>query len=126
MKFDPKELSESQECDLLCEWANLLPGIGEFLISIPNQAICYTNPGIRKKMVRQNVKKGIPDYFLAIRKKEYGGAWLEMKTKSEKGKKLRKEQLAWREKLLKNGYQHAFCYGFEEAKEMITHYLSLP
>lgn len=127
MKFDPHALSESQECDILCAWANRLPGVGEFLISIPNQAICYTNPGVRKKMSRQNVKKGIPDYFLAVVKKGwFGGLWIEMKKKSLKGKPLREEQEYWREKLLEAGYAHHVAFGSDEAMEYIQKYLSLP
>jgi hypothetical protein len=127
MKFSPDDVSESDECNVLCEWAALHPHIGNYLISIPNQAICYTNPGVRKKMSRQGVKKGIPDYFLAIPKEGwFSGLFIEMKRKGEKGKKLRIEQEEWQIKLTDKGYKSVFCYGADEAIEIIEKYMGLP
>lgn len=122
MKFTPEIASESQECDTFCEWMNL-NWFGEFLISIPNQALCYTNPGVRKKLSRQGVKKGIPDYFLSIPCGKYSGLFLEMKKSDLKGKPNRPEQIEWINKLNKMGYKALFVYGVDEAIKAVTSYI---
>ena len=61
MKIKELVASESMECDAFVDAVNLMPFIKDFLVSIPNQALCFTNPGIRKKLSRQGVKKGFPD-----------------------------------------------------------------
>ena len=123
MKFDPLNVSESQECDAFCEWANLYPKIGQYLISIPNQALCYTNPGIRKKLTRQGVKKGIPDYFLAIPANKHSGLFIEMKVKKNVPTD---NQMEWLNLLKKNGYSVFICYSWIEAAKVICQYLNLP
>lgn len=122
MKFTPS-ISESDECDALCDWARLTPEIWNFLISLANQALCYTNPGVRKRMSRQGIKKGIPDYMLAIPRNGYGALFLEMKKKDLKGHKLRPEQEEWQIKLNSKGYKAVVVYGADEAIEAIKSYL---
>jgi len=125
MKFKQIEASESQECDAFCDIMRLYPKLWEALISIPNQSLCYTNPGVRKKLSQQGVKKGIPDYFLATPCQGFAGLWLEMKKKSEKGKDLRPEQEEWKYKLNSWGYKSVVVYGAEEAFRAVAEYIML-
>lgn len=122
MKIKALVVSESDECDKFCEFVNLYPKLAQYLISIPNQALCYTNPGIRKKLSRQGVKKGIPDYFFAFPRNGYCGLFIEMKRSDLRGDKLRPEQQEWMDRLNSVGFKSIVCWGADEAIAALMDY----
>lgn len=83
-----------------------------------NERKCSIAQGrLLKKM---GVKKGVPDFFLAIPKDGKGGLWIELKVGINKPTPEQKEFLA--RKILM-GYTALCVWGSEAAKEAIKIYL---
>jgi len=70
----------------------------------------------------QGQRNGVPDLFLPIPASGYHGLFIEMKR--IKGATISQQQERWHEWLNGAGYKAVFCYGAEQAKEVITCYLS--
>jgi len=82
-----------------------------------------------KRMAKQGVKAGPPDWYLDVARGGYFGLRIEMKpTREELGKKpwVRPIQLHWIEALQGRGYFAVSCEGWDAAREATLHYLSLP
>lgn len=102
-------------------WADT---VGLPLIHIPNEGKRSLSYGRRLKLM--GMRKGVPDFFLPIMRKNYGGLFLEMKRKktytaSEKKKWFNQEE--WLSVLKKQGYCTGFAYGCEDAVKITTDYL---
>jgi hypothetical protein len=69
---------------------------------------------------RMNVKKGVADFFLAFSQSGKHGLWIELKVGKNKPTK---EQIEFGVQKIKRGYEVAFVWGFEAAKEVILIYL---
>lgn len=115
---------EAQEQKALFAWAELSMG------KYPELRWLFhiTNEGKRTKshgadLVRQGLKKGVPDICLPVPKGNYHGLYIEMK---RVGEKTTEQQDEWLQGLTKNGY---CCYvadkGWEDASKAITWYLNL-
>jgi VRR-NUC domain len=76
-----------------------------------------------KKLVAMGMSKGFPDIEIPYRSGSYGCLYIEMK--KEEGGKLSPEQIEWLEFLRSQGHYADYAEGFEEAKEIVLHYLSL-
>ncbi len=70
---------------------------------------------------RQGVKAGVPDLCLPVAAGGYHGLYIELKAGKNKTTKLQNE---WLEDLKNQGYCTAVCYGWQEAAEKITEYLT--
>lgn len=68
------------------------------------------------------VSKGFPDVEVPLPSGYYHGFYIEMKR--QKGGKISPEQLEWLSYLREKGYYAEVAHGFDEAREMFTHYLS--
>lgn len=92
----------------------------------PNVLYCASAGGLRTslrsavKMKKAGYKKGFPDLFIYERNGWQCGLAIEMK---RKGGVVSKEQQEWLDRLQKNDYATAVCYGFDEAKRVIDDYL---
>lgn len=75
------------------------------------------------KLKRMGVSPGYPDIFLPLPSGSYHGLFLELKR--QKGGKVSEAQLDWLRYLREKGYYAEVCRGFDEAKEIVVHYLSL-
>jgi hypothetical protein len=75
------------------------------------------------KLKRSGVQPGIPDICIPVPRSPYHGAYIELKR--VKGGKVSDAQHYWLGILRENGYYAEVACGFEEAKEMVMHYLSL-
>jgi VRR-NUC domain len=75
------------------------------------------------KFKRTGVQSGVPDICIPIPSGGYHGCYIEMK--KSKGGKLGDNQAYWLEFLTNHGYYACVAHGFDEAKEIVTHYLSL-
>lgn len=73
------------------------------------------------KLKAEGVSAGVPDLTLPVARNGYHGLYVEMK--AGKGR-LSETQSEWINFLCEQGYYTAVCYGFDEAKLMITNYLS--
>ncbi len=75
------------------------------------------------KFKRCGVISGVPDLCIPIPSGSYHGLYIELKR--QKGGILSITQREWLSYLREKGYYAEVAHGFEEAKEIITHYLSL-
>jgi len=75
------------------------------------------------KLKRMGVSPGFPDIEIPYPSGKYHGLYIELKRK--KGGKVSPEQAEWLQYLRDKGYYAEIAHGFEEAKEIVTHYLSL-
>lgn len=80
-----------------------------------------TSQGTASKMKASGYKKGFPDLFIYEPRSRYHGLAIEMKRK--KGGEVSEEQEKWIDGLNSRGYLAYVCYGFDEAKAVITRYL---
>ena len=71
-------------------------------------------------MKREGVLAGVSDVFLPVAREKYHGLYIEMKVK---GGRLSDSQKWWIEEVSKQGYLAKVCFGWIEAKEVITKYL---
>lgn len=69
----------------------------------------------------QGVKAGVPDICLPCARGGYHGLYIELKR--TKGGKLSAAQKEWIDALRGQDYKAVVCYGFDEAKGIITEYL---
>ena len=67
------------------------------------------------------VKKGVPDIFLPVAKKNCYGLFIEMK---KPGQKARPEQVEFGNKLRLKGYGWCCCDSWEKARDVLIEYLS--
>lgn len=117
-----KSSSEYQECLAYWQWAQHYPIVKEFLIKHVNEGKRSKMTGHRLNMI--GMRKGLPDYQLAIPNKTYYGFWLEMKKKEEKCKEKREEQVEWINKLRSIGHYANFAYGWEDAVDQTLGYIN--
>jgi hypothetical protein len=119
------KLSEHQEQVLLMQWFKLQHKKHEgHLFAIPNGAHLAGDARARAikitKMKAEGFLNGVADLFLMIPKDGWHGLFIEMKAK--KGV-LSDDQEKFLGKAQMMGYLSVVCYGFEDAKKIITEYL---
>ncbi|CAB5224254.1 VRR-NUC domain containing protein [uncultured Caudovirales phage] len=81
----------------------------------------YTSEKQGRKMKMMGYVKGFPDIQIFECRNSFSGLFIELK--SEKGV-IKKEQRWWNKELNERGYHAVFCFGFQEAREIIDKYLS--
>jgi hypothetical protein len=91
-----------------------------WLYAIPNGGARH--PAVGAKLKAEGVRRGYPDIGLDVARGCYHGLRIELKTR--RGKPT-PEQLAWLDRLHRQGYFCAVCYGVEQATETLTWYLGL-
>ena len=125
-KTDPKTgrlvPSEHEEQSVLMQWAALAqpnqPELG-LLFAIPNGG--YRLPHVGAQMNREGLKKGVPDLLLPVARCGYHALFLELKAA---GGRLAADQRWWRNQLISQGFGHAVCYGFDDARQVLVDYLA--
>ena len=117
-----KIATEFQECKTFVQWCDLHPHIGSYLFHIPNEG--ERNQWERKKQHDQGLRRGIPDYMLAIPSNGYHGLFIEMKRAGTQNHAHRTEQDEWNLKLNHSGYRAVFCHGADEAILEVKNYLN--
>lgn len=116
------DLTESQEQQLLFEWAALSAG------RWPELALMYhiPNGGSRSKSEAgrfraEGVKAGVPDICLPVARGGYHGLYIELKR--VKGGRVSMAQQGWIAALIAQGYYACVCKGWDEAAHVIKKYL---
>ena len=114
--------SEAAEQKWVIQWSQQPSIRSEYpelalLYHIPNERTDKVQAAILKSM---GVKPGVPDLHLPVPAGKFHGLYIEMKAKDGKPDG---DQLWWEDTLTRNGYAHAFCYGWEQAKEVLLWYL---
>jgi hypothetical protein len=90
------------------------------LVAIPNGSKRDAITGARLKA--EGVAKGFPDMVLFVARGGFHGLAIELKV--QRGS-VGKEQAQWHDDLRLEGYRVEVCYGWESARDIILHYLSL-
>lgn len=116
------DLTESQEQQLLFEWAVLAAG------RWPELALMYhiPNGGSRSKSEAgrfraEGVKAGVPDICLPVARGGYHGLYIELKR--VKGGRVSTAQQGWIAALRDQGYYACVCKGWDDAAHVIKKYL---
>ncbi len=124
---------EDGEQRALIQWAQLWkpPGerepVIEWLFAIPGGG--KRGKIEAKRFKGLGVKAGVSDLFLAYVSKGRGGLWIEMKKKAKDFDSPRlaraavtKLQRGWLNRMDRQGYKTAICYGADEAIQEIKDY----
>jgi hypothetical protein len=88
--------------------------------AIPNAAKRSRKTG--HKMVKEGLRRGVPDLMIAERCGPYAGCFIEMKR--QKGSTTSKEQHAMISRLREKGYFVVIAKGWEQAVAHLNYYLS--
>jgi len=117
-------MSEHDEQVALFDWAMVyqteVPELA-FMFAIPNQGGKGHSAMIRgRKMVKEGLKSGVPDIFLAVARGKFHGMFVEMKVK---GGRVTENQKIWLNGLTLEGYVCAVCFSFEQAQDAILDYI---
>lgn len=88
---------------------------------IPNEGKRSAVTGARMKAA--GLRPGVPDICLPTAHGDYIGLYIEMKVRPNKPTENQKQ---WLRALREAGHFVAVCYTWEEAKDLIEEYLSLP
>jgi hypothetical protein len=118
--------TEHQEQVWLFRWAafneHRYPEL-RWMFAVPNGA--YLGYRVRQirgaKLKAEGLRRGVPDIFLPVAKRDYHGLFIEMKR--VKGGKKSDAQIAWKEALEQNGYLVLICEGWLMARANIEWYL---
>lgn len=114
---------EAEEQMALFEWAALVSGKHpelQLLYHIPNGG--SRNKAEAANLKKQGVKAGVPDLCLPVPRGEFHGLYIELKYGKNKPSKAQEK---WITDLKNQNYAAFVCYGWEEAKNVITVYLYL-
>lgn len=116
--------TEDEEQMTLIRWAALAAGQHpelRLLFHIPNGGSRGKAEAGRFRAM--GVKSGVPDLFLPVARGPWHGLFIELK--QTKGGRVSPEQAAWIRDLGAQGYCIGVCYGWEQARAEIEHYLRL-
>jgi hypothetical protein len=94
-----------------------------WLYAIPNGGYLLSKSSAGK-LKAGGLKKGYPDLGLDVARGLFYGLRIEMKR--TKGGRIAPEQREWHMRLIEQGYKVVVCFGWEEARDTLMTYLSLP
>lgn len=113
--------SENKEQIMLFQWAEIAamtyPEL-KLMYHVPNEGKRSKITGSRFKQM--GLRSGVPDVILPVAHGGYIGLAIEMKYGRNT---LTDNQRKWLGMMSDNGHLTAVCYGFDEAKKVITEYL---
>lgn len=110
--------TEDQEQIKLASW---LTSQGIRFYAIPNGGKRGMLEAVKLK--RMGVISGVPDLCIPIPSGSYHGLYIELKRQS--GGRASLSQVHWLEFLREKGYWADIANGFEEARDIVLHYLAL-
>jgi len=117
-----KRHTESNEQIAVIDWIRLQhPRVAECTIHIGNERKSSYYAGYIMK--RMGVLSGASDLFIAWPNAEFHGLFIEMKSLTGKPSD---NQLTFTKRMIEKGYYACFCYGADDAIQVITWYLSQP
>lgn len=110
--------SESWHQRQLIQWCRQFSW-GQYLFHIPNETTGGQGWIIRNRQM--GCKKGVPDLFLPVPTGKYHGLFIEMK---KLGGLASDSQRRWNAALNGLGYLAVYCYGWEDAKNVLLRYMA--
>lgn len=122
MKMQNMKANETTEQIKLFNWAKhnqaFIPELG-LMFHVPNEGKrTRTSASILKAA---GLRSGIPDICLPVSRRGYHALYIELKFRDGRTSKEQKEMIG---RLQAEGNAVYVCYGFEEAREVIRHYLA--
>lgn len=117
------EMSEESIQKSIIEWISIHPDIkkySKYIIHIPNEG--KRTPRYGKKLKDMGMRPGVSDLFIAIPRKGFNGAWVELKSKSGT---LSKSQFEFLKDMEMQNYCTNSCNSFEEFTIFILWYLDI-
>lgn len=114
--------TEFAECKAFWDWAQYHALAREYLIKNVNEGK-YEDWWV-KALIGIGMRPGLPDYHYAQPNGKYLSLWIEMKRVNGRGKKTRKEQDEWLEKLNRAGSYACYAYGCEDAIKIFNSYIN--
>lgn len=119
--YSPAPLEEQEQIWLL-EWVELnTPAHPELALfyHIPNEGKRSYRAG--RELVKQGLKKGVPDNCLPVPRGKYAALYIELKRK--RGSKVSEDQRGWIDALNRAGNRAVICKGWEAAAAVIMEYI---
>lgn len=125
-KYTPEQIAQggtefAHQAALMCWAADSVVKYPElvWLFAIPNGDVRTAVSGARLRA--QGVKPGVADLCLPVARKSFHGLFLEMKVGDGK---LSPSQIAFEQFVNEGGYNHATCYSWEQARDVVEGYLN--
>lgn len=122
-KISTASPTEADEQKLLFDWLELAE------IKYPELELAYhvANEGRRSywtgyELKRQGMRPGVPDICIPVPRGQYGALYIEMKR--PRGGRVTNEQRWWIDHLNRAGNYAVVCHGFDEARDVILHYIT--
>lgn len=115
--------NEHYEQVMLMKWAALNRGTFpelDLLYAVPNGG--HRHITVAQRLKAEGVKPGVPDLCLPVARHGFHALYIEMKKRV--GGKVSAEQVKWKAALESQGNCVHICKGWEEAKDIITKYLT--
>lgn len=122
----PKVMRERAEQVEVIVWSEhtVINGIrvGDYLTHVPNEG--KRGPQARKDFIELGGRSGYPDLILDVPTPRYPGLRIEMKAGPVKESRVSANQKGWHKKLRAMGYRVEVCWTADEAKAVISDYMS--
>jgi hypothetical protein len=120
-----KHIEDSEQALFFQILALKYPGVEKLTFAIPNGGKRNIIEAFRLK--KCGVKSGVPDIFVSIKRKDFGGLYIEMKkpiTKGESKPSVSPAQKVWISNLNEQGYLAVVAYGCDEAIKTVEDYIN--
>lgn len=117
------DISEESIHKLILNYIGSHPYLFQFknyILHFPSEGKRTPSYGLLMKSL--GMRKGVADLFIAVPKRGFGGAWIELK--SAKGL-LRPEQMEFLANMKEQNFYTCACWSIDEAIETITWYFEI-
>lgn len=114
-------VSEDTEQAQIIYWCRVMSAAHpelELIYHVPNEG--KRSRAAAGKQSAIGLRSGVPDLVLPVARLGYHGLYIELKAV---GGRVSDNQIDWLERLSREGYAVAVCYGAEEAIAMLTDYI---
>ena len=111
------EISEESIQKTVMQWVALDPVLRQCVIHIPNEGKRTSRYG--KSLKDMGMRPGVADLFIAMPRKGYNGAWIELKSKNGV---LSDTQMEFLDDMRNQNYFTNTCHSIEEAIATISWY----
>lgn len=115
----PSESEHDIQCVCVAWFRYRYPQYHKRLFAIPNGGERHIR--VAAKMKAEGVLAGVADLQLAVRNRQYGALFIEMKTSKGRQSERQKE---WGEEIERGGYRYAVCRSVEEFQREIINYIN--
>lgn len=115
--------SEHEECIAFYDYTQIVSSIKDYVVHFANEGKRSITYARRLKRIG-GLPRGFPDFCMLLPNNRYHSLYIEMKTKDERNKKQKQEQLMWIERLNKAGHYATMCFGCDDGIQVVQQYLN--